>query len=87
MAVDLKKVGHNHTVYKNVPKRVGGLTNVTDIASGGGHSLAVGEGGIVYTWGGNRHGQLGLGDHGDGTDRHVPTVVNGLLDCTYALTS
>jgi alpha-tubulin suppressor-like RCC1 family protein len=32
----------------------------------------------VYTWGYNDRGQLGLGDHGDGTDRNVPTEVPGV---------
>ena len=72
------QLGHGNTDHQNVPKRVGGLTNVTDIAAGGDHSLAVGEGGVVYTWGSNSHGQLGLGDHGDGTDRLVPTLVDGV---------
>jgi alpha-tubulin suppressor-like RCC1 family protein len=57
---------------------VEGLTNVTDIAAGGYHSLAVGEGGAVYTWGFNGYGQLGLGDHGDDTNRNVPTEVPGV---------
>ena len=62
-----------------MPKRVEGLTNVTDIAAGGFHSLAVGEGGAVYTWGYNNDGQLGLGDHGGGTHRDVPTEVQGVI--------
>ena len=39
------QLGHGNTDHQNVPKRVEGLTNVTDIAAGGYHSLAVGEGG------------------------------------------
>ena len=31
----------------------------------------------MYTWGANEQGQLGLGDHGGGTDRSVPTEVPG----------
>ena len=72
------QLGHGNTDHLDVPQRVGDLTNATDIASGGGHSLAVGEGGVVYMWGGNYFGQLGLGDHGDGTDRLVPTLVDGV---------
>ena len=59
-----------------MPKRVEGLTNVTDIAAGYSHSLAVGEGGAVYTWGNNPRGQLGLGDQG--THRNIPTEVPGV---------
>ena len=33
------------------------------------------RGGVVFTWGWNSKGALGLGDHGDGTDRLVPTEV------------
>jgi alpha-tubulin suppressor-like RCC1 family protein len=72
------QLGHGNTDQQNVPKRVGGLTNVTDIAAGRGHSLAVEEGGAVYMWGSNSRGQLGLGDHGSDTDRHVPTLVDGV---------
>jgi alpha-tubulin suppressor-like RCC1 family protein len=48
------------------------------IAAGGYHSMAVGGGGGVYTWGDNGEGQLGLGDHGDGSKRLVPTEVPGV---------
>jgi alpha-tubulin suppressor-like RCC1 family protein len=75
---DNGRLGHGNTDHQNVPKRVEGLTNVTDIAAGGDHSLAVEEGGVVYMWGSNEDGQLGLGDHGEGTDRHVPTLVDGV---------
>jgi alpha-tubulin suppressor-like RCC1 family protein len=63
---------------QNVPKRVEGLTNVTDIAAGMYHSIALRERGAVYTWGYNVQGQLGLGDHGGGTHRNVPTEVPGV---------
>ena len=71
-------LGHGNTDSQNVPKRVEGLTNVTDISAGNYHSMAAGEGGAVYTWGYNRQGQLGLGDHGWGTNRLVPTEVPGV---------
>jgi alpha-tubulin suppressor-like RCC1 family protein len=72
------QLGHGNTDVQRVPKRVEDLNNVTDIASGRVHSLAVREGGVVYTWGYNYYGQLGLGDHGAGTDRLVPTLVDGV---------
>jgi hypothetical protein len=65
-------------IHQYVPKRVEDLTNVTDIAVGASHNLAVVEGGAVYTWGFNADGQLGLGDHGWGTNRLVPTEVPGV---------
>jgi alpha-tubulin suppressor-like RCC1 family protein len=72
------QLGHGNMDHQNVPKRVEDLTNVTDIAAGSYHSLAVVDGWTMYTWGGNCNGQLGLGDHGDGTDRLVPTLVDGV---------
>jgi alpha-tubulin suppressor-like RCC1 family protein len=72
------RLGHGNTDDQNVPKRVEGLTNVTGIAAGTGHSLALVEGGAVYAWGSNYSGQLGLGDHGVGTNRNVPTAVPGV---------
>jgi alpha-tubulin suppressor-like RCC1 family protein len=72
------QLGHGNTDHQHVPKRVEGLTNVTDIAAGGAHNLAVEEGGAVYTWGFNTQGQLGLGDQGEGTLRNVPTEVPGV---------
>jgi alpha-tubulin suppressor-like RCC1 family protein len=74
---DEGQLGHGITDRQLVPKRVEGLTNVTDIAAGGHHSLATGDGGAVYTWGSNLWSQLGLGDH-VGTDRLVPTEVPGV---------
>jgi alpha-tubulin suppressor-like RCC1 family protein len=71
------QLGHGNTDDQHVPKRVEGLTNVTDIAAGGYHDLAVREGGAVYTWGYNRQGQLGLG-HGQGFTRKLPTEVPGV---------
>jgi alpha-tubulin suppressor-like RCC1 family protein len=70
--------GHDNTHIQLVPKRVEGLTNVTDVAAGDHHSLAVRAGGAVYTWGYNGYGELGLGDHGAGTNRNVPTEVPGV---------
>jgi alpha-tubulin suppressor-like RCC1 family protein len=79
----LGQLGHGNTGNQNVPQRVEGLTNATDIAAGEYHCLVVGEGRAVYTWGDNDDGQLGLGDHGEGTNRDVPTEVpgvNGMVD-------
>jgi alpha-tubulin suppressor-like RCC1 family protein len=65
-----------------------------DIAAGGAHNLAVGEGGVLHSWGYNNFGQLGMGDHGDGSKRLVPTEVPGVngvvavaagAGCSFAL--
>jgi alpha-tubulin suppressor-like RCC1 family protein len=76
---DEGQLGHDNILDDLlVPKQVEGLINVTDIAAGMFHSIAVGDGGAVYTWGATYYGQLGLGDHGHGTERNVPTVVPGV---------
>jgi alpha-tubulin suppressor-like RCC1 family protein len=74
---DFGQLGHGTMTQQLVPKHVAGPTHATDVAAGSFHSMAVGEGGTVYTWGANEQGQLGLGDHGGGTDRSVPTEVPG----------
>ena len=58
-AVDL--LGHGNTDSQLVPKRVEGLTNVTDIAAGTIHSLAVGGGGRSVYVGVQRAGPVGAG--------------------------
>jgi alpha-tubulin suppressor-like RCC1 family protein len=61
----------------SVPLQVTGLDNVTFVAAGGDHSLAVTSDGTVWAWGTNNNGQLG-----DGTtiDRSAPVRVNGLTN-------
>ena len=54
---------------------VPGLTGATAIAAGGYHSLAVGPGGVLWSWGWNLGGQLGDGTL---TDRTAPVAVPGL---------
>jgi len=58
-----------------VPRRIPGLEDVTAVACGTTHMLALRKDGTVWAWGRNREGQLGLGD----TERRaapvqVPTV-------------
>lgn len=57
------------------PVEVKGISNVTAIAAGGYHALAVVSGGSVYAWGYNGYGQLG-----DGSTNlsDVPVQVSGL---------
>lgn len=56
-----------------VPAQVLGLQDVTFVAAGGGHSLAVTKDGALYGWGSNDRGQVG-----DGTQEHrySPTKAN-----------
>ncbi|MFM8532599.1 MAG: RCC1 domain-containing protein [Acidimicrobiia bacterium] len=58
-----------------VPYHVTTLTNITAIAAGEAHSLALASDGHVYAWGENSDGQLGLGST---TDAGTPTEIPGL---------
>jgi alpha-tubulin suppressor-like RCC1 family protein len=64
------------------PVRVVGLTNVTAIAAGAYHNLALKSDGTVWAWGYDLQGQLGDGIIGDGAggpgDRATPSQVVGL---------
>jgi alpha-tubulin suppressor-like RCC1 family protein len=68
-----EKCGVN--VCSTTPVAVSGLSDVTSIAAGAGHSLAVLSSGSVMTWGQNNDGQLG-----DGTTARssTPVLVTGL---------
>jgi alpha-tubulin suppressor-like RCC1 family protein len=62
-----------------VPRRVPGLQDVTAIACGSTHMLALRKDGTVWAWGKNRYGQLGLGD----TERRgAPVQVTALSGVT-----
>ena len=67
-------VGNVATTRYNTPVQVSGLTGVTAIAGGFYHSVAVGSGGTVYTWGGNSYGQ--------GSNTYLPVLVTGLTGVT-----
>jgi len=64
----------------NVPVSVSGLTGVTAISAGGGHTCAVLSGGTVQCWGYNREGELGNGTNSTSYpyDSSVPVSVSGL---------
>ncbi len=61
------------------PVAVSGLDNVTAIATGGLHDLALLNDGTVMSWGYNLSGQLGDGTN---TNRDVPVPVSGLSAVT-----
>jgi hypothetical protein len=69
------ELGDGTTTNRTTPVRVAGLTGVTQIAAGGGHSLVARSNGSVMAWGSNRYGQLG---DGTTTDRTTPVTVSGL---------
>ncbi len=64
----------------DLPVAVQALTNVTAVAAGGAHSLALLGDGEVMAWGGDEDGQLGNG--AEGAASNVPSAVAGLGGAT-----
>ncbi|MBU5615194.1 RCC1 domain-containing protein [Geomonas azotofigens] len=62
------------TVY-STPIMIGGITDVTAVATGMRHSLALKRDGTVWSWGDNSLGQLGTGDSADSNPQ--PAQVTG----------
>jgi len=62
--------------YPNLVKGPLYLIEITDIACGWQHSMAITKNGFVYSWGINLNGQLGIGDF---QDRNIPTLIKDLL--------
>jgi alpha-tubulin suppressor-like RCC1 family protein len=74
------QLGNGSTArHSEVPVPVSGLSGVTAIAAGGGHSLALLSNGTVMAWGDNSEGQLG---NGTTTNSDVPVPVSGLSGVT-----
>lgn len=72
------QVGNNdaNVTKQSTPIAVQGLANVTALAAGWGHSLALDDKGQVWGWGSNTYRQLGV-DAGD-TSVYRPLAVSGL---------
>lgn len=68
------QLGLEHWTEQTIPQRVTffNTINIVSIASGGAHSFAITAEGIVYSWGSNWAGQLGLGHI---TDQATPQRV------------
>ncbi len=64
------------------PARVAGPDNVTAVAVGGGHALALKGDGSVWAWGDNYQGQLGNGDYGYSKRSSSPIRVENLNSIT-----
>ena len=62
--------------HSNYAIQVQGLSNITAISAGSGHSLALRNDGTVWAWGSNFNGQLGIGVAGG--YRSIPVQVQGL---------
>jgi alpha-tubulin suppressor-like RCC1 family protein/sugar lactone lactonase YvrE len=71
--------------YNDVPVGVSGLSGVTAIAAGGGHSVALLSNGTVDAWGSNVGGELGDGKsfvEQEYSDVPVPVCAPGQSSCT-----
>jgi alpha-tubulin suppressor-like RCC1 family protein len=73
------RLGDGTTAATSSPVTVvGGITNWSQLAAGGDHSLGITTTGIAYAWGRNTNGQLGTGNT---TSRSSPvTVVGGITN-------
>jgi alpha-tubulin suppressor-like RCC1 family protein len=69
------QLGNGTTAIGRVPGAIAGLSEVTAIAAGNEHSLALLANGTVRSWGNNRVGQL---SNGTTTNGKVPAPVSGL---------
>jgi 6-phosphogluconolactonase (cycloisomerase 2 family)/alpha-tubulin suppressor-like RCC1 family protein/fibronectin type 3 domain-containing protein len=67
------------TTNRSTPVQASGLSGVTAIAAGAGHTLALKSDGTVWAWGRNSYGQLG---DGSTTTRTTPVKVSGLSGVT-----
>jgi alpha-tubulin suppressor-like RCC1 family protein len=59
--------------HRNFPTQVSAATDWVAVSAGWDHSLGLRADGILWAWGWNSYGQLGLGDN---TNRNVPTKVD-----------
>jgi alpha-tubulin suppressor-like RCC1 family protein len=73
------QLGDSSTTNRNTPVQVSDLTDVTTVAGGTAHSLALKSDGTVWAWGRNSFGQLG---DGTTTNRNIPVQVSDLTDIT-----
>jgi alpha-tubulin suppressor-like RCC1 family protein len=69
------QLGDGTTTTRNTSAPVVTIGDVSAVAAGGGHSLAVTSDGGVWAWGYNVYGQLG---DGTTTTRNAPVTVGGL---------
>ena len=69
------QLGNGTTTSSHTPVQVLGLNNVTAVATGSSHSIAIKNDGTIWTWGNNSNGQLG---NGTTESRHTPEQVLSL---------
>jgi len=64
--------------FTNVPIQVNGIANITIIAAGGNHTVALKLDGTAWVWGDNSQGELGIGKTGGSTN--LPVQIHGLTN-------
>jgi alpha-tubulin suppressor-like RCC1 family protein len=70
-------LGMGDTTSSTIPQRIASLDGkmITKVSCGSRHTLALTAKGLVFCWGWNSYGQLGLGDT---NNRVTPTVISSL---------
>jgi alpha-tubulin suppressor-like RCC1 family protein len=70
------QLGINSINSKNTPVSIlGGLKTFCQIAAGYYHSLGIDKNGLVWGWGNNAYGQIGIGNY---LNRYIPHNINGI---------
>jgi alpha-tubulin suppressor-like RCC1 family protein len=69
------ELGVGDTSTRNTPTLISSITskNISQISAGNQFSLALSSDNIIYAFGANNYGQLGVGDY---TDKSTPTIVS-----------
>ena len=68
--------GGGFVTFTTTPAKIPTLSNITEVAAGWFHSLAVDDSGQVWAWGRNGFGQIGIGTFS--FDEPVPKLATGL---------
>jgi hypothetical protein len=83
------QLGDNTTTFKSSPVLVSGpaTTSWTSVSAGGGSypmSMAISSLGLLYAWGSNRYGKLGIAST---TDKSSPVLVSGPTTTSWSIIS
>ena len=63
-----------------MPRKVDSDVHFISLSCGTYHTLGIGNDGVVYSWGSNFHGQLGVGSK---ENKYVPTIVKDALSTEF----
>jgi len=69
------QLGHGDKESTSIPRVISELVEIVKVACGDTHSFAISKNGVCFSWGGNKYGQLGLGDT---RDRLKPAQLDSL---------